>query len=67
MIRPSSHDQSVMVVDQDCVVVDEHLSAGKLAPVVRNLVLSVHVKDVGDGVVEHEVVSGNVVLTWSVT
>ena len=52
---------------QDCVVVDEHLSAGKLAPIVRNLVLSVHVKDVGDGVVEHEVVSGNVVLTWSVT
>ena len=45
---------------------DEHLSAGKLAAVVRDLVLSVHVEDVGEGVVEDQVVSGCVVLTWSV-
>ena len=45
---------------------DEHLSAGKLAAVVRDLVLSVHVEDVGEGVVENQVVSGCVVLAWSV-
>ena len=63
MIRPPPDDHGVVIGHEDSVVVDEHLSAGKLAPIVRYFVLSVHVKDMGDGVVEDQVVSGNVVLT----
>ena len=66
MIRPAPDDEGGSVGDEDGVVVDEHLPAGELAAVVRDLVFPVHVEDVGEGVVEDQVVPGCVVLTWNI-
>ena len=66
MIRPPPDDKGGSVGDEDGVVVDEHLPAGELAAVVRDLVLPVHVEHVGQGVVEDQVAPGFVVLTCNV-